>query len=1778
MGLDNSATRLNCPTRSCPTGGPSTDPNSPSLTPNNAQSVPAPTANPQTPPLEVLQVGTNPVEMRFNFNGGSGYRALTSCLKVPLKSGGSLNLAWSETPGYEAQYLAVRPDGWKPAGMVGVFSFLPVLTAAPNYNLGRYTSLSSEGFIDYGGAVGTIGNISYFEPENPLPIKARYNATTYFFTEYYTKTRQYFVYGGSKHPFEGRPIQQCDFSGNVLNYNYSARSPNSYHYYPLLRKLTGDIVGVTPYFQYQNEKTQDAPITKIYLLDNNAPSASRTVYFQYHGTSNYPISIVYPNGCTHQYDYEAGYFSGHPYLKKEVDAENYATYFVYQNGTDEISKTVEPDNTVTYYQYQAGGFTENKIFTKSGRPLAYYRFDVGSESTEPCMLTRAVDALGNVTYYRYGLASELPTAKISPRYIEGGLFKNYGIYYTYNSGFALTKSARGFDSATAYYKYVTNGQDVHSMIGPRNALGSLPVVTYYQYDANRNRNAVTDALGNTAYTIRDSAGRVRKEQDFLQNTTYYNYNATSGNLDTVVDAAGGVVYYKYNSYRDVTRVVPPRWIEQGYSAFTTYHEYDSLDRKTKTIDPLGKTTFYSYTSRGDLFETVDAQQTYYQYAYTGLRLLKKQFVRNAAGNLTTTQYFVYDTYKNRIRECDPTNNWTYYFYDVVDRLRAVRDAQANYTYYFYDACGNSTVMRDARNKPSYFFYDPADRRKTMRDATGSYTYYSYDKADNIINTRDARLNQTFYTYDALNRVIVSQDALNKQSYFIYDAMGNRISVQNARSFRTNFSFDSLNRLTSIIDQFPSSTNFVYDSAGNRTKILDTQYNPTYFFFDVLNRTKAVRNALGSYAYYCYDSVGNRTQVRSFQGYCAYFSYDGLNRMTKVVTGIGLGYGNQTYGNSPYGGSGPSSYFAYDAVGNRKRATSPRGYSSYFFYDSLNRLSRAVDPQGVPAYFKYDPVSQLFAVTDVFWRSTYFNYDNDNRASYVTDAQPSSVYFGYDVVGNRRKEVGTGSTYYNYDVLNRVSSIVDPLGKAAYYLYDVVSNLSKTVDNNQTAVYFSYNAVNWRNGIAYPAETQYFTYDGNGNPLAAADASGTSSFAFDPLNRMFKRNSPRSDVVYYRYDADSYLLRLQYPHGTAAAYYAYDFMARMAQTDSPAGTRCYYNYDTSSNILNKRLGNNVRAYFSYDRAERVTSIRYVKTNGTAISYFDFTRDKGGRVVKLGRENDLSIYYAYDSVDRLTGETWLKRSTVSQIYGFFYKYDPSGNRTRMRRECRNTEFENAYYLYAADNSLRRLRNLLPSVQTSYYNYDLNGALTKLFDGTNATYYEYGPHQLVTKITPPVAQGNPWQFFYDSRLNRYKANKGGTYAYYVWEGLNLLEERNASGNLVARYTHGATPIPGIGSIIEVQRNTATTTYYQYLQMDHRGTAYAVTDAAQNTQLSYAMDAFGRQLSAVAGANPTVPNEMIYQTNWMTVNIGGKTLCLPPAREYDPVTGRFMSRDPVPSMIKIAGSGGNALGIYDGTKLEWPIVVGANLSEINPANYVKWFMNAFRAWSSNPVSEVDATGLWVVSDGSGPGVAAGPGGIRIPPPVPDVGSTSGSGGGAMTTFPGSSLDNKAGTINGNSIAKLQNARTKCPDSCSVFLFCRQVTKRDLLFLRKHGPFNKKQTQHCAIIIVDSRNGDNIRVVSWGTNSSNQNKTDLNTLLGNDPKQTSPGDIYLLGTGCNLANSIESNVSAYKAHGVYGFGHTSNTFPAWLLRSANISDPDFVSHDPKPFGWDAADLYDYDK
>jgi RHS repeat-associated protein len=115
--------------------------------------------------------------------------------------------------------------------------------------------------------------------------------------------------------------------------------------------------------------------------------------------------------------------------------------------------------------------------------------------------------------------------------------------------------------------------------------------------------------------------------------------------------------------------------------------------------------------------------------------------------------------------------------------------------------------------------------------------------------------------------------------------------------------------------------------------------------------------------------------------------------------------------------------------------------------------------------------------------------------------------------------------------------------------------------------------------------------------------------------------------------------------------------------------------------------------------------------------------------------------------------------------------------------------------------------------------------------------------------------------------------------------------NGQPVRTYTYGLERI----SELQTVNSVPTASFYQY---DGRGTVRMLTNAAGAVTDTYQYDAFGN-LIASAGSTPNV---YLYRGERYDADLGPYYLR---ARWYNPVSGRFMTRDPYQGSIYDPASG---------------------------------------------------------------------------------------------------------------------------------------------------------------------------------------------------------------------------------------------------------------------------------
>ena len=173
----------------------------------------------------------------------------------------------------------------------------------------------------------------------------------------------------------------------------------------------------------------------------------------------------------------------------------------------------------------------------------------------------------------------------------------------------------------------------------------------------------------------------------------------------------------------------------------------------------------------------------------------------------------------------------------------------------------------------------------------------------------------------------------------------------------------------------------------------------------------------------------------------------------------------------------------------------------------------------------------------------------------------------------------------------------------------------------------------------------------------------------------------------------------------------------------------------------------------------------------------------------------------------------------------------------------------------------------------------------------YFTYNDVNLVTDIKYPGGQTN--RFWYDALLRRYAMEDSSGLSYFTWDsnGMNLLAERDSSGTVIAEYTHGYTPVDGIGSGVGQKLVQGGSTYHEWdAARDNRGSVYGrVNDLGQRTG-AFNYNVFGESLHEEEVGAET---RFTFQPNWMKSRDG--RFYISPTRVYDPRLARFLQRDPL-------------------------------------------------------------------------------------------------------------------------------------------------------------------------------------------------------------------------------------------------------------------------------------------
>ena len=510
-----------------------------------------------------------------------------------------------------------------------------------------------------------------------------------------------------------------------------------------------------------------------------------------------------------------------------------------------------------------------------------------------------------------------------------------------------------------------------------------------------------------------------------------------------------------------------------------------------------------------------------------------------------------------------------------------------------------------------------------------------------------------------------------------------------RPGQTELDFSGAGKLESVSDPNGNETTLAYDEGGRLEAIMDPAGREITLAYNEAGFIESAEDPMGHVTEYAYE--GEDLKSVTLPGAIAprwQFEYDGSHRITTVVDGRGGETQNE-----------------YDGSGRVISQADPGGHTSSLEYSAFHtRITNEATGTVTDEWF--NSYNQPFSVTNGYGApeasTRAFDYNTEGRLASVTDGNGHTTHYGYDPAGNRTSEKDAAGriTKWVYDENHRVVSATTPGGE------------TMTIDRDPAGNPESIS----RPGPEETTQTTSFAYDGDGLLESVTDPlERTWTYGYDPQGNRTAAVDPLGNTTRVEYDGDSRPVAIVNPRGNAEGAEASEFTTaiqrdargRPEEILDPLGNATKYVYDGNGNLETRTDANGHATTYTYSPDNE--PIKVERPNGAT---FKTAYDGAGQMIGQTDGNEHTTTYVRDALGRLVETTDpLGRKTIAS-------YDPAGN---LEAVVDPAERETSYS-YDVTDRLEAIDYSDPSTSDVGLEYDLDGNLVEMADGSGESSFEY------------------------------------------------------------------------------------------------------------------------------------------------------------------------------------------------------------------------------------------------------------------------------------------------------------------------------------------------------------------------------------------------------------------------------------------------------------------------
>jgi RHS repeat-associated protein len=626
--------------------------------------------------------------------------------------------------------------------------------------------------------------------------------------------------------------------------------------------------------------------------------------------------------------------------------------------------------------------------------------------------------------------------------------------------------------------------------------------TYY-WDKKAFQEAVGDYTRAKIYhwlhteNINVVSGILESEKEPLENRVWYNYPGQSW--------AGGVNAGMIGKPSKIGRI-----LDDGSTQLYQY-DYNSLGKVTKQVDPMGRTTVYTYAT--NLVDLLETRQTAGVNEVLETRTYNAQHLPlTVADGSGHTNRFTYNDAGQLLTATNPRNDITTLSYDTNGYLLSIDGplpGTSDTTSFTYDAYGHARTATDSEGYTLTYDYDVLDRLTRITYPDGTYEENIYLNLDRVA-WRDRNGRVTQFSYDANRHLTSVEDPLHRI---------------------TRYDWCSCGQMESLIDPMGRVTQWHRDIQG---RVIGKEYvdgsQVRYTYEGTTSRLKTVTDEKGQVKVYDYLPDGNLWRVSYLNAEnptpTVTFSYDGpYNRIKTMTDGIGL----TTYGYYPANTNGGRLAFV-DGPLTKDTVT--------YDYDELGRVkTRAID--GVAQRWDYDTAGRLTVVSNVLGAFTNTYAGATYRLANTTYPNGQwTEYTYYNNLGDQRLREIHHKLPGN-QTLSRFEYAYDPAGQITNWLQQAGAGVPEIWAIGYDAAQQLLSVVSTTNSVVN--RTYGYGYDPAGNRLFEEINGLRRNFSYNVLNQIQTSDDSTIAARTYRWDSENRLVGIV--RGTKRQEIDYDGLGR-----------------------------------------------------------------------------------------------------------------------------------------------------------------------------------------------------------------------------------------------------------------------------------------------------------------------------------------------------------------------------------------------------------------------------------------------------------------------------------------------------------------------------------------------------------------------------------------------------------------------------------------------------------